>query len=594
MTEHPHNDSDDQQQGQGPAGESQPASRPTEEAAQAAPQAAATPGAPATDSEPGSSDGAEGGDRTGTEDGQTQGTAQGDSAEATRSAEAAEAGRDQKAPPEAKPRQDGDRKNGQGDAAPLVCVRYGRMGMLGLFRSKHQGVPPRTRVVIKSDRGLELGTALCGADRTTCYEGKPLKRVGSIRRTATHDDLMEERHLRQSEDREREFCHRRIKERGLPMTLAAVEHLFGGDRIVFYFLAEGRVDFRDLVKDLAHEYQTRVEMRQIGVRDQARLVADYERCGQFVCCRTFIKEFQPVSMRMAKLQKATLDPSKISGRCGRLMCCLRYEFDTYEELRKRLPKKNTYVMTEVGPGKVVGSDILTQLCKVSSGGKVRIVPIEEITGRDLTEEQVANWRPTLSQGSRPQQPGSGRSRRGRRNRKDRSTETRADAESPAATRRAETPRADAGPGDQPRGGSERGEPSQGPSRRPRRRRRKKRSSPGTPGASQGQGDQHRQQQQRQQKPQPQQESRQTPPAPDQKPPTDRGMGVPRKVLESLGVEDSQPEDTPSARDEAQRDPAPEGQQEKRRQSHRGRRRSKRKKTARGRDGSAPREGPSGT
>ncbi len=116
-----------------------------------------------------------------------------------------------------------------------------------------------------------------------------------------------------------------------------VEHLFGGERIVFYFLAEKRVDFRELVKDLAREFQTRIEMRQIGVRDEAKLLADYGDCGKPVCCNTHMAEMPPVSMRMAKLQKSTLDPSKISGRCGRLKCCLRFEQDVYEEFQKELP-----------------------------------------------------------------------------------------------------------------------------------------------------------------------------------------------------------------------------------------------------------------
>ncbi len=279
-----------------------------------------------------------------------------------------------------------------GAGEPLVCVRYGRMSTLGLFRSKIGPVERGLKVVIKSDRGLEIGTALRSATRQLTYEGRPLKLVGTIRRLATHEDLMEEKHLHQSEDRERKFCEEKMRERKLPMKLVAAEHLLGGDRIIFYFLSETRIDFRDLVRDLSHEYQTRIEMRQVGVRDEARLLADYERCGQFICCRAFIKEFQPVSMRMAKIQKATLDPSKISGRCGRLMCCLRYEQDTYDELRKNLPRKNSYVMTEHGPARVVGGDILTQLVRLEIAGKFEVAPLDAITARDLKEADVmAAW-----------------------------------------------------------------------------------------------------------------------------------------------------------------------------------------------------------
>ena len=138
------------------------------------------------------------------------------------------------------------------------------------------------------------------------------------------------------------------------MELVDVEHLFGGERIVFYFLAEKRVDFRELVKDLAREYQTRIEMRQIGVRDEAKLLADYGDCGKPVCCNTHMTVMPPVSMRMAKLQKSTLDPSKISGRCGRLKCCLRFEQDVYEEFQKELPPPGTRVVTAKGQGTRAG------------------------------------------------------------------------------------------------------------------------------------------------------------------------------------------------------------------------------------------------
>ena len=144
------------------------------------------------------------------------------------------------------------------------------------------------------------------------------------------------------------------------MELVDVEHLFGGERIVFYFLAEKRVDFRELVKDLAREFQTRIEMRQIGVRDEAKLLADYGDCGKPVCCNTHMAVMPPVSMRMAKLQKSTLDPSKISGRCGRLKCCLRFEQDVYEEFQASLPPVGSRVVTAKGQGRVLAQEILAR------------------------------------------------------------------------------------------------------------------------------------------------------------------------------------------------------------------------------------------
>jgi cell fate regulator YaaT (PSP1 superfamily) len=166
------------------------------------------------------------------------------------------------------------------------------------------------------------------------------------------------------------------------MELVDVEHLLGGERIVFYFLAEKRVDFRELVKDLAREYKTRIEMRQIGVRDEAKLLADYGDCGKPVCCNTHMSTMPPVSMRMAKLQKSTLDPSKISGRCGRLKCCLRFEQDVYEEFQQELPQPGTRILTRKGQGRVLSQEILARkvLVEFEDGRRV-IVAADEILTR---------------------------------------------------------------------------------------------------------------------------------------------------------------------------------------------------------------------
>ena len=157
------------------------------------------------------------------------------------------------------------------------------------------------------------------------------------------------------------------------MELVEIEHLFGGERIVIYYLAEQRVDFRELVKTLAAELQTRIEMRQIGVRDEAKLLADYGDCGKPVCCNTHLSKMPPVSMKMAKLQKATLDPTKISGRCGRLKCCLRYEYDTYSELQKELPPVGAEVVTANGRARILNQEILTQQLLVSTEDNRRVL-----------------------------------------------------------------------------------------------------------------------------------------------------------------------------------------------------------------------------
>lgn len=264
--------------------------------------------------------------------------------------------------------------------AETGIVRYGAMHRVGPFTHDIPDLRCGQQVVVRSERGLEIGEVLCVRARPhQVSDQKP----GQILRKATPEDLSENDHIVRNNPAKFKFCAEEIKRLNLPMKLVDLEHLFGGDKIIFYFVADGRVDFRQLVKDLATEYQTRIELRQIGVRDEARLLGDYERCGRTICCRTFIKDLEPVSMRMAKNQKATLDPAKISGRCGRLMCCLRFEDQTYEDLKHNLPPKGARVQTPRGSGQVVDGDILTQLVAVENPqGRRFVVPVEEITWRE--------------------------------------------------------------------------------------------------------------------------------------------------------------------------------------------------------------------
>jgi len=285
----------------------------------------------------------------------------------------------------------------QAKSKKYMLVRHSRMDALGFFEH-HETKIPRvpTRVVIKTDKGLELGHLvgqLCPykagqfkLDNTQIKKyfdssniDLSVKPTGRVIRYATAEDINEERHLRKIAEEEVECCRRFIKELDLSMKIVDGEHIFGGERIIFYFMADGRVDFRELVKKLAQEYQTRIEMRQVGSRDEAKLLGDVETCGQECCCIRFLKVLKPVNMRMAKMQKATLDPSKISGYCGRLKCCLRYEDKTYIELKKQLPKKNTKVKTKYGEGKVVDTQILTQLVMIEHEGGAKVaVPVEEL------------------------------------------------------------------------------------------------------------------------------------------------------------------------------------------------------------------------
>lgn len=252
-------------------------------------------------------------------------------------------------------------------------VRYGRMRFLGEYAGLTGEDHPRgQRVVIQSDRGTEIGEVLCPAtDRTATFLENPVR--GDILRSATEADLEHEASLELARTDAFSTCQELISRRCLQMELVDVEILFGRERIVFYYLAEKRVDFRELVKDLARAFRTRIEMRQIGVRDEAKLMADYGDCGKPVCCNTHLTAMPPVSMKMAKLQKTTLDPAKISGRCGRLKCCLRYEFDTYRALERQLPPVGSMVTTTKGHGRVVAQEILAQKLVVEYEDRRRII-----------------------------------------------------------------------------------------------------------------------------------------------------------------------------------------------------------------------------
>ena len=260
-------------------------------------------------------------------------------------------------------------------------VRYGQMRHLG----EYEGLPGQThprnqRVVVRSDRGTEPGEVLCPAtSRTGSFMANPFR--GQILRVATAEDVEAEKRLDVRVRKGFAACREFAGRRRLQMDLVDVEAILGGERMVFYYVSEKRVDFRELVKDLARTMQTRIEMRQIGVRDEARLLADYGDCGKPVCCNTHLSRMPPVSMRMAKLQKTTLDPSKISGRCGRLKCCLRYEFDTYLALERELPGIGSKLITTRGRGRVLAQEILAKKVVVELEDHRRIVVgNEEILG----------------------------------------------------------------------------------------------------------------------------------------------------------------------------------------------------------------------
>ncbi|HRQ75504.1 MAG TPA: regulatory iron-sulfur-containing complex subunit RicT [Phycisphaerales bacterium] len=280
-----------------------------------------------------------------------------------------------------------------------IVVKFGAMKLVGEFPYDGTAKPGcGSKLVARTYRGTELVEMLtttcsnsgCGKsvtrkemlDYIENSGGKdyPFQKNGRILRVATIDDLNKQSQLESLRKDAVRFCKAMIAEQMLPMKLVDVEPILGEELLTFYYMSEDRVDFRELVRALAAEFKTRIEMRQVGARDEARLVADYEKCGQHCCCKNFLKVLKPVSMRSAKVQKATLDPLKISGRCGRLMCCLRYEDQTYKELKANLPAKNKRVGTSEGPGIVIDSKILVQLVlvRLEHDNREIAVPVEEL------------------------------------------------------------------------------------------------------------------------------------------------------------------------------------------------------------------------
>ena len=289
------------------------------------------------------------------------------------------------------------------EAPETLVVRFGSMKMVGEYKQAG-GIKAGcgSKLVARTHRGTELVDLLT----TTCSNsgcsksisrsemleyidnsgGKnfPFHTNGRVLRIATADDLSRMSALSSRVPKQIKDARKLVEEHQLAMKVVDVEPIIGEEVLTFFFISDDRVDFRRLVSDLASQYSTRIEMRHVGARDEARLVADYEKCGQHCCCKGFLKVLSPVSMRSAKQQKQTLDPKKISGRCGRLMCCLRYEDQTYRDLKKNLPHKKTRVGTPEGPGIVLEGKILTQLVLVELEHDQRQVafPIEDLSDPD--------------------------------------------------------------------------------------------------------------------------------------------------------------------------------------------------------------------
>ncbi|MDE7389430.1 MAG: stage 0 sporulation family protein [Lachnospiraceae bacterium] len=246
--------------------------------------------------------------------------------------------------------------------AEVVGVRFKEVGKVYYFDPEDNKLNVGDRVIVETARGVECG-CIATANKKVNDEDivHPLKK---LIRVATEDDL---NHLQENEKKEKkafDICLKKIEEHKLEMKLVDVEYTFDNNKILFYFTADGRVDFRALVKDLASVFRTRIELRQIGVRDEAKMLGGIGVCGRPLCCSTYLGEFQPVSIKMAKEQGLSLSPVKISGTCGRLMCCLKYEQEAYNDMLKKVPKVGAIVSSPNGDGVVIEVNPISQIVKV--------------------------------------------------------------------------------------------------------------------------------------------------------------------------------------------------------------------------------------
>lgn len=245
----------------------------------------------------------------------------------------------------------------------VIGVRFRKAGKVYYFDPAHYDIKKDDHVIVETARGVEYGTVVLPLRRIE--NDKVIQPLKQVIRVATEDDDLTEQKNREKEKRAYQICLEKIKKHGLEMKLIDTEYTFDNNKVLFYFTADGRVDFRELVKDLAAVFKTRIELRQIGVRDETKILGGIGICGRPLCCATYLSEFIPVSIKMAKEQNLSLNPTKISGVCGRLMCCLKNEEEAYEELNSKLPNIGDFVTTPDGlKGEVQSVSVLKQLVKV--------------------------------------------------------------------------------------------------------------------------------------------------------------------------------------------------------------------------------------
>ena len=300
----------------------------------------------------------------------------------------------------------------------VIGVRFKQVGKIYYFSPNGVQMPVGEKVIVETARGIECGEVAI-SNRQIKDEGivKPLK---TVIRVANKDDLRRIEENKVKEKKAFKLCLEKIEKHKLQMKLVDVEYTFDNNKILFYFTADGRVDFRELVKDLASVFKTRIELRQIGVRDEAKMLGGLGPCGRPICCGAFLGDFQPVSIKMAKEQNLSLNPTKISGVCGRLMCCLKFEQDHYESTRKRMPKTGKEVETPDGVGTVTDLNVLkeTVTVRLHKGDSVefKTYPLEELKWNKPVPQPAAEGRTQEGKAQEGGRSARGQGRRSRQNR----------------------------------------------------------------------------------------------------------------------------------------------------------------------------------
>lgn len=290
----------------------------------------------------------------------------------------------------------------------VVGIRFKKAGKIYYFDPDNETLPVGTQVIVETARGVEFGDVVVGAKEVEEKDiVSPLKKVV---RVVTEEDIQINNENKQQEKEAFEMGVEKIEQHQLDMKLVNVEFTFDRNKIIFYFTADGRVDFRELVKDLAAIFKTRIELRQIGVRDEAKMIGGIGPCGKSLCCATWLGEFEPVTIKMAKEQNLSLNPAKISGICGRLFCCLKYEHETYRQMLRRIPSYGSKVRCEAGTGDVVESNVLSGMVKVKVKNPEN--DTEEIVTCHVDDLKLVNKAKRMNQSSKDDKQEKGDNRSG--------------------------------------------------------------------------------------------------------------------------------------------------------------------------------------